>query len=183
MVLRGAVPLALALLAGCATLDRSECLTADWRAIGLADGAEGYGPDRLDAHRADCARYGVTPDAAAWEAGRQAGLASYCTPENAYRVGAIGAELSDQCPAEDMPELQAAWNEGSLRYAIEREISALRSQLYYPSYYGPWRGGYWGPWGPWGGGYGGGWYADQARIRTLEAQLRALPPPPGAAAP
>ncbi len=163
-----------ALLAGCASLDRAECVSGDWRAIGLADGAEGYGPERLDEHRAACAGYDVMPDAAEWEAGRQVGLASYCTPANVYRVGARGAALSDQCPAEDMPALQEAWNQGSLRFAIENEIAELRSQLVYPGWYGPWYGGYWGPWGPWDGG----WYVDRARIATLEAQLRTLPPPP-----
>jgi hypothetical protein len=178
MVLRAASLVALALLAGCASLDRAECDAGDWRAIGLADGAEGYGPERLDEHRAACARYDVAPDAAAWEAGRQAGLLSYCTPANVYRIGAQGAALSNQCPAESMAELQAAWHQGNLRFAIESEIDAIRSQASYPGYYGPWYGaGYWGAWGPWGP-WGDGWIVDRARISTLEAQLRTLPPPP-----
>ena len=37
----------LALLAGCATLNKNECLRADWYAIGLEDGARGQAR-RLD---------------------------------------------------------------------------------------------------------------------------------------
>lgn len=33
--------------AGCATLDKDECRTADWYAIGLEDGARGRAIERL----------------------------------------------------------------------------------------------------------------------------------------
>ncbi len=168
---RAAVALvALAALAGCArSLDQAECAQGDWRAIGLADGARGLGPERLEEHRAACARHGVAPDAAAWEAGRRAGLARYCTPRNAYRVGMAGRALSRQCPAAMTEELDRAWRQGRERRWIEREIAEIRSRMWGPGRFGPYdRHDYWGH----------DWIIDQSRLAGLRARLAALPPPP-----
>ena len=57
--------LATALLAlalpGCATMDKSECLTVDWRTIGYEDGVAGHSGDCIAQHRKACAKYGVAP--------------------------------------------------------------------------------------------------------------------------
>ena len=53
------------LVLGCASLDKNECLHADWYAIGLEDGARGRALERLGDHRRACAKHSVTPDAAA----------------------------------------------------------------------------------------------------------------------
>src|SRR5262245_62574282 len=86
--LRTASSLALlALLAGCATLDKNECLRADWYAIGLEDGARGQPIERLGEHRRACAEHGVTPQTERYLTGRGEGLKSYCTYEKGFSVG------------------------------------------------------------------------------------------------
>jgi hypothetical protein len=67
------------LVAACASMDRSQCLNADWYAIGLEDGARGRALERLGEHRRACAQYNVTPDTARYVAGRNDGLKSFCT--------------------------------------------------------------------------------------------------------
>ena len=55
--------LVLLLVAGCATLDKDECRSADWYAIGLEDGARGRAIERLGDHRRACAKHNVAPNA------------------------------------------------------------------------------------------------------------------------
>ena len=69
------------------TLSQAECEIADWRGIGYADGAAGYGVERLDRHRKACAPYGVTPDVSAYSRGRLEGLVEYCTVPTGIRIG------------------------------------------------------------------------------------------------
>jgi hypothetical protein len=119
----------LALSGGCATMGEDECTTADWRAVGYEDGAAGRAPDRIGEYRQACARYGVSPDLDAWLAGREAGLATYCQPENGFRVGARGAGYPGDCPAELAPGFVAAWEQGRELYALERAVGDARSEL------------------------------------------------------
>ena len=84
----------LALLAGCASLDKDECRTADWYAVGLEDGARGRALDRLGDHRRACAEHGVTPHTERYLAGRSEGLRSFCTYERGFGMPAVSAALT-----------------------------------------------------------------------------------------
>jgi len=90
-MMRIAIGLLVALaLSACAFISESQCRSGDWRGIGAGDGERGLGPERWSEFTKACAAYGVQPAQADYEAGRQAGLARYCTPENAFQRGAIG---------------------------------------------------------------------------------------------
>src|SRR5215510_6314044 len=71
--------LLVTLVAGCASMDRTQCTSANWYAIGLEDGARGQPLERLGAHRRACAEHAVAPDAERYVAGRNDGLKSFCT--------------------------------------------------------------------------------------------------------
>ncbi|MEM1313885.1 MAG: DUF2799 domain-containing protein [Pseudomonadota bacterium] len=163
------------------------CGGADWRAVGVADGVRGAGPERLNDHRSSCAAAGVAPDATAWEAGRERGLEAYCTPAAAHREGEQGRPLRPVCPAEAMAALSEANALGRERFAARVEIARIDSMLLAPPL-SPW--GRWGRYGyRYGYGYGGyygrwGWpgawnSASLWRRRAqAEARLAGLPPPP-----
>jgi hypothetical protein len=128
--------LALLLAAGCASMDKDECRTADWRAVGLEDGVKGYALDRLGEHRKACAKHGVTPDTDRYIAGRTEGLATYCTPDNGYRVGRTGEAYRGVCPELSIAGFVAAYNRGRELYSlhsrlssVEREIAAVKESL------------------------------------------------------
>lgn len=90
---------ALALLVGgCATLDKDECVNADWQSIGYEDGARGYKTSRIANHRKACAKHGIAPDFDRYERGRLKGLEEWCTPRNGYRQGLGGKGYSGACP-------------------------------------------------------------------------------------
>src|SRR3954471_12195931 len=139
MPMRGSLiasSLALLALAGCASLDKDECRTADWRAIGLEDGVKGRALERFGDHRKACAKYGVTPDIDRYIAGRTEGLATYCTADNGYRVGRTGETYRGVCPELSTPAFVAAYNRGHELYSlytrlssVEREISSIKESL------------------------------------------------------
>ena len=113
----------LLLLASCATLSPEQCLNADWRQIGYADGVGGLPASRIQDHASACAKAGARPDMDAYLSGRMEGLVSYCQPENGFDVGRRGAaDNAGDCP----PHVRAAFLQN---YRQGREINALESQV------------------------------------------------------
>ena len=126
--MRALALLALLGLGGCATLTADQCKVADWRALGVEDGALGYGESRFLEYADDCAKAGVTPDRTAWEAGRKDGLIQFCTPEGAYSAGVDGRPFKGRCTPET-PDQLAALKKGQTYHAITDEIADLRYQI------------------------------------------------------
>lgn len=115
-------------LASCASLSEQECVAGNWEEIGQRDGRAGRTADFIVNHAKACADTGVTPDRAAWERGRQAGLTAYCTPINAYEVGRSGRQLSPVCPAARLPVLERAHAKGRRYHQLTEEIRDLRRE-------------------------------------------------------
>lgn len=116
----------LILVPGCATLDRNECLRADWYAIGLEDGARGRPVERLGEHRRACAEHGVTPQTERYLAGRADGLKSYCTYEKGFSVGRSGQSYAGVCPPGNFP---AGFQRGREIYDVRRRLDAVEEQI------------------------------------------------------
>lgn len=116
-------------LGGCASLSEDQCRGGNWQEIGSRDGAEGRTTDYLQNHVKACSEYGVTPDATAWQAGRQAGLALYCTPERAYREGRLGRDVRPVCPAGQAAALSQANEKGRTWHRIGEEISEVQRDI------------------------------------------------------
>lgn len=96
-----AAPVAGAVLAGCAGgMTTSECASADWTALGLADGRTGARPKLSEQRREACASEGIQVDVAAYEAAREEGLKTYCTAESGFDAGRSGGEYSGVCAGE-----------------------------------------------------------------------------------
>lgn len=115
-------------LASCASISPEQCRAGDWRGIGISDGENGRSESYVSRHQDACGKVGIVPDVAAWNAGREIGLERYCTPQNAYRIGRDGTELSNQCTGPSVSELNAANIKGRKYHAINREISNLRTR-------------------------------------------------------
>jgi hypothetical protein len=111
------------------TLSKNECMAMDWRTMGYEDGAAGHPASRIGVHRRACGEHGVAPDFDAYQAGRVEGLVEFCTPANAYRVGASGAEYAGVCPLEREGEFLRAFSEGQEAYVLRSRVSSTRSQL------------------------------------------------------
>jgi hypothetical protein len=140
-MMRIVVGLAAALaLSACAVLSESQCRGADWRALGVRDGEHGSGPEHLGEYARSCDAYGVRPGQSDYDAGRQAGLARYCSPRNGYLRGAIGDAYLGVCPKDVEPQFVAELLRGRLLRpptpqlipffeAVDRDERALAAAL------------------------------------------------------
>jgi hypothetical protein len=126
---RASAALVLLALSGCATMDREECLTVDWRTVGYEDGAAGYSGDRIGQHRKACAKYGVTTDLAAYQSGRQEGLREYCVPANGFRLGSQGGDYSGMCPSDLDPAFTDAFQSGRQLHVLESRLANVNYDL------------------------------------------------------
>lgn len=116
-------------MTGCATMSKAECQVADWYQVGIQDGSNGHDWNRLASHAKACAKVGITPDRDAWERGRQAGLQSYCTTANAYRLGSQGYALKNVCPLQRQDQLNRATNYGNSIYQLNKKIENGKKEL------------------------------------------------------
>jgi hypothetical protein len=117
------------LLSGCATLDRNECLSANWYAVGLEDGAQGRPLERLGEHRRACAEYKVAPDAERYMAGRGEGLKSFCTYERGYAHGRAGQGYAGTCPAQLAGPFLAGYGRGKQLHDLTSRLQTVQSQI------------------------------------------------------
>jgi len=126
----GALAAGAALLLGsCTTMSKDECLAGAWGEKGLQDGAAGYPATRLDDHAQACAKYGVPPDAVAYEAARTDGLRDYCTPERGWSEGRSGNTYYGVCRPEDEAVFLPAYRDGLQLNAVEAAFESAESAL------------------------------------------------------
>ncbi|MBL8268752.1 DUF2799 domain-containing protein [Steroidobacter sp.] len=128
-ILRTGAAILLLALSGCATMDREECLTVDWRTVGFEDGVAGYSGDRIGEHRKACAKHGVRPDLTAYQDGREEGLREYCVPSNGFRVGSRGNGYNGLCPADMEPSFLDAYESGRQLYTLQSRLSNVNYRL------------------------------------------------------
>lgn len=110
------------LLNGCATMNQSECLTADWYAVGLEDGSRGQSASRLGRHREACAEYGVTPDVQRYSEGRSEGLENFCREASGFYQGKSGYVYSGVCPSYLEDEFLLGYTAGRDLYRLNLRI-------------------------------------------------------------
>jgi hypothetical protein len=108
----GLPALAGLLLSGCATMYEQECKTADWEAVGYADGYTAKPAVHSETYRKVCAAHDVIPNIPAYEQGYDKGIRTYCTPDLAYNMGKAGKPVPSICPADMATDLKAFNKEG-----------------------------------------------------------------------
>ena len=118
------------LLGGCASGPSPEvCRMADWHMIGYEDGLRGLPADQIGAHRVACAKFQVTPDLAAYTAGRERGLKEYCQPRNGFRAGLNGQSYANVCPAATDAVFVDAFRQGRQIHDARSELRSTQAHL------------------------------------------------------
>lgn len=117
------------LAAGCATLDKAECLEADWTIIGLEDGANGKPLSYIGRHREACAEHGVKPDLESYQRGHAEGLVQFCKADNGFRLGRAGRGYDNVCPSELSGQFLAGYETGRQLHALSSDIDRLLSNV------------------------------------------------------
>lgn len=118
-----------AVLSGCATLDKDQCLHADWYALGVEDGAKGNALERLGAHRRACAGYGVAPDAERYLAGRREGLMAFCTYDRGFAEGRAGRAYGSVCPDEVAADFRDGYGRGRELYELNHRLEGVNEEI------------------------------------------------------
>ena len=86
-------------LNGCATMNESDCVAADWYQIGYKDGTRGMTTSMLDSRASACTKFGVSLDRSSYMTGRDNGLVEFCTPDQGYTKAQAKEEYNYVCPA------------------------------------------------------------------------------------
>lgn len=120
---------AVLVLAGCAGMNESECLTADWQMIGFEDGAVGRAQSNIGEYRKACADHGVTPSLAQYRQGYAEGIRNYCTQSNGFDQGKRGATYRGICPQDMEAEFVEAYGLGRDYYVLSSAVSSLNSKI------------------------------------------------------
>jgi hypothetical protein len=118
----------LVLLNACTTLNKDECLNANWKIIGYEDGAHGHPPDRIGEHRQACAKHNIVPDMNTYQQGHAEGMRRFCQPRNGYQQGQNGYQYNGGCPQDLEPAFVQGHKTGAEIYAVKNRINATRSQ-------------------------------------------------------
>ena len=125
----GLLTCSLLLGSGCATLNESECRSVDWQIIGYEDGGRGNPLERIGQHRKACAKYGIAPDLAAYQRGRDAGLREYCRPTNGFRVGVAGRSYAGACPVDLEEAFVEAYESGHHLYELRARVTDIAHRI------------------------------------------------------
>jgi uncharacterized protein DUF2799 len=128
--------LVMAVLGGCAAMNKQECLVGDWHTVGFEDGAKGINVTRIADYRKACAKYSVAPDLDSYRNGYALGLQSYCQESNGFRIGAAGGRYQGVCPAALEEQYLQGYRPGrqlfEMRAAVDYtggQLSATRNEL------------------------------------------------------
>ena len=114
---------------GCATMNASECQTADWEMIGFEDGSKGRLVSYLGNHRKACAAHGITPDLTRYLKGHSRGVEQFCTETSGFLNGKKGIAYNGVCPPELSDTFLRGYHIGEQFYAVSSAINRLESSL------------------------------------------------------
>lgn len=117
---------AIMMLGSCATMSAEQCQAGDWSGQGYADGAAGLTMSRLNDHAEACAEHGITPDTAAYGAGREHGLVEYCRPDRAFREGRTGSSYGGVCPSYLEADFLPAYRDGQVVHQADQALVDAR---------------------------------------------------------
>lgn len=116
-------------VAGCATMNKEECLYSDWQQNGFDDGASGAGRDALQDRRESCEKHGITPDREAYLEGYDSGLEEFCTSSNGYDKGRKGHNYKGVCPSWMEGVFLIGYHEGRAIYELESRIAEYQDAI------------------------------------------------------
>jgi hypothetical protein len=120
--------LAAMLLAGCETMSKEECLSADWYQVGYKAGKEGRERSHIEYVAESCAKAGVTPDRELYFAGREEGVGEYCSPRHAFSLGINGSYYNAVCPPETARSFESYYDEGRRIFDARQHVQNLEAE-------------------------------------------------------
>jgi len=106
------------IMAGCSTMNKEQCTSANWHAIGQKDAEEGKSTSNINEYSKQCAEHQITPNETQYSSGHKLGLISYCTKDNGFEQGKKGKKYAGICPVELETVFKSGYVIGTEYYAV-----------------------------------------------------------------
>ena len=117
-----------AALAGCETMSKKQCLSADWFQVGYQAGRDGRERAHIEDIAESCAKVNVTPDRRRYFDGWEQGLREYCTPENGFYLGRNGTRVRSVCPPATAGRFEDAYRRGYRIFEARQYVDQLEDR-------------------------------------------------------
>lgn len=113
---------AVALLAGCAAMSKSDCEKADWRELGRQDAERGQASSRFAQRAEACFKAGVNnADSSEYAAGHAQGQLTFCTSDRGRDEAMAGQPRSAACQVPAAARAyRIGYDEGLLRFCTAK---------------------------------------------------------------
>lgn len=128
-ILMSFLALSIATLSGCANMNKAECETANWQAIGYEDGLAGARESQFSQHRQECASHGITASIDDYLIGHAQGAKKYCTQTNGFFLGMKGQSYNRNCPDDLAPNFLSGLADGKQVYRAKRTMESADNEL------------------------------------------------------
>jgi hypothetical protein len=99
-------------------MDSDDCVNANWRALGMQDGARGNTLTKMESRAKACQKYGIAANREEYRQGYQQGIAQFCQEPEGYEYGAKKRQYRYVCPAKLEPSFLKGYVKG-LNWAID----------------------------------------------------------------
>jgi len=116
---------------GCATISEEDCLAGNWADRGFKDGKDGVSRDRLLDYSETCAKFGASPDRAAYLANFERGVLRYCTYNTGFERGEAGRDYNEVCSGTLADDFSVGYEDGRAVYAIYQKHKSLIADYAY----------------------------------------------------
>jgi hypothetical protein len=110
------------LLSGCASLNKAQCISANWFDLGVDNALSGKRSNYVAEHTQACAKHAITPDFEAYKKGWESGVIKFCTAQSGWRYAMNGRYYHDTCSEEAERDFLPA-------YRLGRKIRDKKDQL------------------------------------------------------
>lgn len=103
-------------LSACATMNKDECLVADWQAVGYQQGLKGQNAGSFEKYQKSCAKHQISADFSAFKQGHAQGINDYCTFEQGLTLGKNGHQSNNLCTYKKFPDFAEGYDSGISQY-------------------------------------------------------------------
>ena len=118
----------MTLLNGCAIMSKSECLNANWAAIGQRDGINGAGAKMQERGHA-CAKHEIAIDRKLYTEGYKKGLKTYCNPQAVFDFALQGKGDYQSCPLEMHNELRPYYSVANSYFSTKKNLNSIEQGI------------------------------------------------------
>lgn len=117
-------------LMSCSSMNKNECLSADWYQLGSDDLAKhSRSTDYFAKREKACSKHKILANKDEYFEGWNDAIKTYCTNESLYRAGTKGHNFLYICKKDQQAELYEHYSRGKKVYQIKNEISQLEREI------------------------------------------------------